>query len=207
MNVPLVISGLAKRDSAIAPVAALPVVECADEDLVEAAGRGDRLALEALAERYRGRLFAYAFGILRNRDEAEDVAQETLLRCCGQVSTVRRRASFRVWLFRIAGNLCRDRRRGPESRNLALDDLDGELAAPAEDLGEAASVRFAVAEAVSALPLIYRQPVLLHYFEGLSVDETARALGRSQTAVRVQLWRARQRLESALRECVQEGNR
>lgn len=204
MNVPLLATGLATREASARPLPQQTSSECEDDLLVEAAGQGDRKALEQLADRYRGRLFSYAFGILRNREEAEDVAQETLLRCCSQVRTVRRRGAFRVWLFRIACNLCRDRQRRLDSRNLALDAIDEEPIAAGEDLGDEVSIRVTVLQAVNGLPLTYRQPVLLHYLEGLSVSETATVLGRSQTAVRVQLWRARQRLEDALRECVKE---
>src|SRR5262245_15611497 len=81
--------------------------ETADDLLVTRALAGEPDALDALASRYRGRIFAFALAMLRHPDNAEDVAQETLIRAFASLRSYRGRGRFRAWLFRIAGNLCR----------------------------------------------------------------------------------------------------
>src|SRR5687767_4481621 len=87
------------------------VAETADDLLVTRALAGEPGALDALAARYRPRLFVFALAMLRRPDDAEDVAQETLIKAFGSLKGYRGRGQFRAWLFRIAGNLCRDHHR------------------------------------------------------------------------------------------------
>jgi RNA polymerase sigma-70 factor (ECF subfamily) len=180
----------------------------ADDELVAQALAGSVRCQELLAARYRGRLYAFALAMLRHPEDAEDVAQETLVRAFGTMATYRGGDRFRAWLFRIAGNLCRDRTRRPMSRDVALDAAHQELPAPSrEDPGRQVVLRTTVFAAVARLPELYRGPVVLHYMEGLSVPETAGALGRATATVRVQLWRARTLLAEALADCWKEDGR
>jgi RNA polymerase sigma-70 factor (ECF subfamily) len=202
---PLSAAGLTACERVPLPTAR---AENTDDELVTAARAGAPGALELLASRYRGRLYAYALTLLRRQEEAEDVAQETLLRAFSQLDTYRGREQFRGWLFRIASNLCRDRRRRRSSRDVVLTPADLEqVAGSVADFGDQVALSAAVLAAVGRLALIYREPVVLHYMEGLSVAETATALGRSATAVRVQLWRARRLLEAELAGCLKEEER
>jgi RNA polymerase sigma-70 factor (ECF subfamily) len=173
--------------------------EPADAELVRQALDGTNAAAALLAARYRGRLYAFALALLRHADDAEDVAQEALVRAFGALASYRGDGTFRAWLFRIAANLCRDRQRRSPGRPVELEAVERDPpASGAADLCEQVALRTAVFAAVRRLPITYRAPVVLHYMEGLSVAETAAALGRSRTAVRVQLWRARNRLADEL---------
>lgn len=182
-----------------------PEADAVDLDLAHQARAGAPGAVEALALRYRSRIYAFALTMLRDPDEAEDVAQETLVRTFASLRSYRAEGAFRSWVFRIAANLCRDRLRKNRHRDLMLDAADlphvGESAA---ELCEQLALRTAVFTAVQRLPLTYRAPVVLHYMEGLSIAETAAALRRSKTAVRVQLWRARNMLAQELAEWQKE---
>ena len=176
-----------------------PEVDTVDADLVAQARNGAAGAVEALATRYRGRIYAFALAMLRHADDAEDVAQETLVRTFASLSSYRGEGAFRSWLFRIAANLCRDRLRNSRSRDLPLHAVElADTPAVGADPCNQLALRTAVFAAVRRLPLTYRAPVVLHYMEGLSVAETAAALGRTRTAVRVQLWRARNLLAEEL---------
>src|SRR5687768_5256786 len=79
--------------------------------MVEAAQAGDRAALEQLVLRYKRPLFALCYGILGHSEDAEDAVQETFLRLLRTLPGYRGDASFRTWLFRVAVNLCLDRKR------------------------------------------------------------------------------------------------
>lgn len=179
------------------PLSAAHAAEASDDVLVAQALSGVPGTLDRLAARYRGRLFAFALAMLQHPDNAEDVAQETLVRGFARLRSYRGRGKFRAWLFQIAANLCRDRhRRRAAHFEVALDSLP-DLAARSDFPSEVA-LRTVVFAALGRLPERYRGPVVLHYMEGLTIAETAAALGRTQTSVRVQLWRARTRLAREL---------
>src|SRR5690242_1553288 len=80
-----------------------------DDELVQATRTGAPWAAELLTHRYRERIHAYARGMLRHAEDAEDVTQETFVRAFSGLDAYRMRNRFRAWLFRIAANLCLDR--------------------------------------------------------------------------------------------------
>ena len=180
-----------------------------DDLLVEAARAGSSAALENLAARYRTRLYGFSLMLLRRPDDAEDVAQEPLVRAFASLHTYRRRGSFRGWLFRIASNLCRDRQRREYVRTEHASTETLEALGRVPDPSDQVALRTALASAVDRLPLHYRAAVVLHYMEELSVPEVAEALGRSAATVRMQLWRARNLLarDAALTEWREESER
>jgi RNA polymerase sigma factor (sigma-70 family) len=174
--------------------------EPADDELAQAAREGDRGAFEALVARYRGRVTLFARVLLQRLEDAEDLAQESFVRAFLGLPAYEPRGQFRSWLFGIVANVCREyqrrERRRPETP-AASDELE-QRAPDTGDLHARASVKTAVRQAIARLPVIYRAPVILHYLEELSVAETAAILGRSTSAVKVQLWRARALLARSL---------
>src|SRR5206468_1386063 len=101
--------------------------EASDEALVEAARRGDRDAFGLLVERYRVLVYAFCFARLRNKEEAEDTAQEAFLRAYQYLPEFRMADRFGGWLMRIARNLCTDvvrRRRSRPTEELSEDWMD-----------------------------------------------------------------------------------
>src|SRR5262245_44344003 len=94
-----------------------------DEALVAAARAGDREAFAILAAHYRDLAYAYAFARLRDREEAEDVVQETFVRAYLGLGELRGNASWEAWVMRIARNLCHDTlRRKQVRRSQPIDD-------------------------------------------------------------------------------------
>lgn len=158
--------------------------------------------LPTLVETYSGLLFRVAHSILRSRAEAEDVVQDVFVRLLLQrrnLSTVR---DLRVWLVRIAWNLALDRRRRirPEqldeafARNLAAGSIPADVA-----LDEAQRFRLVLSE-LERLPKPERHVLLLSAVEELDTTEMAQVLGRSESAVRALLSRARARLRKRLEQ-------
>ena len=156
--------------------------------------------LAALVETYAGLLFRVAHSVLRSRAEAEDVVQDTFVRVLehrGKLAEIR---DMRVWLVRIAWNLALDRR-----RRVRPDQMDAEFAGtlaaasvPA-DQALAESRRLGLVLAVmESLPKLERHVLLLASTEEMSTAEMAAVLGKSESAVRALLFRARARLRERL---------
>ncbi|WP_160000139.1 sigma-70 family RNA polymerase sigma factor [Roseomonas sp. 18066] len=175
----------------------------ADEALIAWSAGGDRLAFNALAARHLPRLHALAFRITGSAAEAEEVAQDALLRAWQHAARFDPdRARFGTWLYRIAANLAIDRaRRRPAAPMLSTDALAGTLADPAATPEEALALRqqeAALREALAALPERQRAALALAHDQGLSGAEAAAILETSERAVEGLLHRARRFLAARL---------
>jgi RNA polymerase sigma-70 factor (ECF subfamily) len=174
--------------------------------LVIQAQRGDTDAFAELYERYFERVHAYLRMSLRDRDEAEDLAQQVFLKALHRLDTyeVAPHRSFRPWLFRIADNQLIDHLR-KHSPTLLEDPerLANETGTPAAEIETVQSTLSWMSESEVAicmrrLPMAQRQVVTLRYVIGLSLDETADALNRSPGSIRQLDYRARQYLQGRL---------
>lgn len=174
----------------------------ADDEAVARVLSGDRDAFRALVDRYGQRVVAFCGSRLRSDDEARDIAQEVFVRAYRSLATFRQGESFPAWLFAIAANQLRSRFRifASDRHKVEAAGSEAAAAAPADPADEAADAIGAQAlrKAVAALPRDQRLPVELYYFGGLSVAETARALGLGEEAVKTRLFRARKALRIAL---------
>ena len=193
--------GLAGAASRPADASARP--EDPDADLVRRVGRGEELAIRALTARKLPRLTSMAARMLGDRAEAEDVAQESLIRAWRQAPIWRfGEARFDTWLHRVALNLCRDRlrRRRPGDAEDLDDLIDG---GPAPDRGlEARDVGDRVAAAMAALPPRQREALVLCHYQEMGNIEAAAALGVSVEALESLLSRGRRSLRAALADLV-----
>jgi|SRR5579871_5699704 len=157
--------------------------ETTDEALAAAAQTGDPAAFALLVARYREMAFAYAYARLRNREEAEDTAQEAFVRAFIALERFRTSECWGAWMMRILRNLCTDvlRRRG---RNCPLYDADGPDDMPSpEQFALAKERRQELKAAVAALPEKYRIPLLMHYASGRTYREVALALDLPESTI------------------------
>lgn len=148
-----------------------------DELLLAGYAGGDPAAARVLTARHLPRTFGYALRLLGDRDEAEDVAQEAMLRLWRVAPAWRAgEAKVSTWLYRVVTNLCIDRRRRQMRRNaVALDAVDEpQDGAQGVVAGLIAADReAALAAALAALPDRQREAVVLRHIEGLSNPEIA----------------------------------
>ena len=152
---------------------------------------GDVGAFEGIVLRWQGPLVNMAWRYCRDRGRAEEMAQEAFLRAWRGLASWRSESSFSTWLFSIAANVYRSElKRFPTA--VPLDEA-AEPSAPAVQLSdsELRGQNEAVRRAVLALPLRYREPVILYYFHEMDVGRAAQTLGLPEGTVKARLARAR----------------
>ncbi len=170
-----------------------------DEDLVRRVGQGDPAAIQAMVARKLPRMLALAQRMLGDPVEAEDVAQETLLRAWRQAPRwVSGKARFDTWLHRVALNLCYDRLR--RRREIPTDVLpERRDEGPAPDRGLlAADIGVAVNGALARLPDRQREAIVLCHYQELTNIEAAALMEISVEALESLLSRGRRALRTAL---------
>jgi RNA polymerase sigma-70 factor (ECF subfamily) len=156
--------------------------------------------LAVLVETYSSQLFRVAHSVLRGRAEAEDVVQDVFVRVLEHRRTLDSVRDMRVWLIRIAWNLALDRRRRirPEQMDaLSAESLVGGNVPADRAIDEAQQMQAVLAE-MEKLPKAERHVLLLSASEELGTAEMAAVLGKSESAVRALLFRARTRLRARL---------
>jgi RNA polymerase sigma-70 factor (ECF subfamily) len=169
--------------------------------IYRAAIQGDRDAFEMIIRTFSRSLFAIAYGILQNREEAEDVVQDTLVKAWKSRWRIRDSAKFPAWLSTIARHRARDlaRRRRPEPLPY---DFESAETVEAKTETENVDLNCEVHAALSQLPELQRMAVTLRYFEELDYATIERTLGLTNWALRGILGRAlgimRRRLKPAL---------
>lgn len=150
-------------------------------------------AFEAAVERYGDMVFRLAYSYLKNRADAEDEMQETLLKLYAQ-PPFEDPGHERYWVVRVAVNECKRLLRSPWRRRTG----------PLEDLPETAvpdsPAQSELLREVMALPPRYRAAIYLHYYEGYSVREIAGAMNAKPSTVQTWLMRARGQLMANLKE-------
>ena len=164
--------------------------------------RGDRRAYRQLAQRHLPAMLGLARRILGNAADAEDVAQEAMLRVWTHAPRWQPLAAFRTWLTRVVVNLCLDRKR--RAPWVALE-AAGELEDPTPDAGERAEAKERerwLAAAIAELPARQRTAVMLTYGEGMSNAEVAEVLDTTVAAVETLLVRGKQNLRRALGDII-----
>lgn len=162
---------------------------------------------ERLVQTYADTILRLCYTYLHSTADAEDVCQDTLIKLLQRSESFNSAEHERAWVIRIAINACKDMlRRDGKVVSLEPDEAD-ELEAPAYvDEARQIAQNQSVLEAVMSLPLVYREAVYLHYYEGLRIAQTAELLGVSESAVSQRLSRARKQLKTILGANFVEGD-
>jgi len=173
--------------------------------LVERAQGGDRAAFEELVRRHADHLYAVVLRFVADRGAAEEVTQEAFLRAWRSIGRFEGRSRFFTWLYRIGINEAKRRAaRQPPATVVSLDD---EPIPEAPDWSEEPETRLRhndlrrlLEDAIRALPIEYRTPIILRDVEGLTTQEAAEVMDLGEAAFKSRLHRARLAVRRALDE-------
>ncbi len=187
-----------------------PAEQFSEEDLIRRIRDGEHDLFYELVRPYERRVYAAALAILRNPADAEDAAQESMLKALKHIRQFRADARFSTWLIQITVNEARMKRRREQTRamdpiadrqdeegNYVPRDFADWREVPLETL-ERKEVRQKLAESMHALGEKYREVFVLRDMQHLSIEETAKALGISHASVKTRLLRARLMLRDML---------
>lgn len=181
-----------------------------DDELMLRLQEGDRRAFDDLVERHQSSLLGFFIRQTHDRQLAEDLTQDTLLRVFSQSWDYLPRGCFRGWMFRIARNLLIDnsRRRSHDALVRAVgrpsDDADDLLSravadvVPPDELADRREIAALIEDLLQRLPLEQRLTFTLHYFSGLSLPEVAQAMEANLPTTKSRLRLAREKLREQL---------
>jgi len=198
------------RPSGIRAGVQKPVGAADDRELVRRAQADDREAFEELMRRHQHRVFAVAGGILRKREDVEDIAQQAFVKAFFSLKRFDQRSAFSTWLYKITVNECWDMLRKKKVRPLVYEsDLSEEQARQViaseekvnvgPDVSERLEAREQVNRLLDVLDERDRWMLILKEVEGFSIEEIAEILGLNANTVKVRLFRARRRIVAQVR--------
>jgi len=182
-----------------------------DEALVKAAQRGDMGAFEELVSRHRDKIYARAYTMMRNEDEAVDLSQEAWVKGWQRLVQFQGESSFTTWMTRIVINLCLDQlRKRKRQRAESIEALEEESGGverqmpvvtvnPTERL-ERSELRARIDEAMAKLSDAHRTVLVLHEFEHMEYKAIAKTINCSIGTVMSRLFYARRRMASLLQD-------
>jgi RNA polymerase sigma-70 factor (ECF subfamily) len=173
-----------------------------DDELVLRAQAGSVAAFDELIARHQDRVFALAFRILGNAEDAADVQQETFVKVWVSIGKFRGSAAFSTWTHRITVNLCLSRKRKKdwsEKPEQLDEDRHYCLAQGSTTCIEKLETSIVVRQALAAIPARQRTLIVLRDLEGRSFEEIAEIVGGSPESVRTRLSRARKLLREKIR--------
>ena len=180
-----------------------------DEELVKAAQEGDMAAFEELVARHRDKIYARAFSMLRNEEEATDLSQEAWVKGWQRLVQFQGDSSFATWMTRIVINLCLDQlRKNKRVRSESIDEMNEETGGverqlpvitpnPTEGL-ERGELRARIDKALGQLSYEHRTVLVLHEFEEMEYKLIAKKMGCSIGTVMSRLFYARRKMASLL---------
>ena len=189
-----------------------------DEKLVRQAQRGDMVAFEELVLRHRDKIFARAFSMMRNEEEAVDLSQEAWVKGWQRLVQFQGESSFGTWMTRIVINLCLDQlRKHKRQRTESLEAMDEnsggvERHMPVVSVNptaglERGELRARIDKALAQMSHEHRTVLVLHEFEEMEYKEIAKTMGCSIGTVMSRLFYARRKLAALLSDLKKQGER
>ena len=184
-----------------------------DKTLVERFRHGDEEAFSTLVERYAARTYRVAYGVLGNREDAEEVAQDVFVKIHKALADFRGDSEFSTWLYRIAMNRAKNKYRWNKSRgegvkvsiDAPLENDDDKRTLEIEDVErspddvhETSELMESLADELEKLPEVYRTPLVMWNVDEVSYEDIAKALGCKVGTVKSRINRGRTILREKL---------
>ncbi len=190
-------------------------LERSDRELARASRGGDRDAFRELVERYQRKIISVALGMVHNRDDAVEIAQETFVKAYENLAQFKGESSFYSWLYRIVINLAIDYQRREHRRPMVP--IEERPGGGGEDMGpplmeppstdpyqrvKSREIGERVVQAINDLTPDHKAVILLREVDGLSYEEISRVMQCSKGTVMSRLHYARKKLQAKLRDCL-----
>ena len=176
-----------------------------DQVYIDKILNGDANAFAVLVDRYKDLVYTLAIRMMKHREEAEEVAQDTFIKVFNSLSRFKGDSKFSTWIYRVAYNACLDRlkKNKRQQGTVAIDEytehqvktIDNAL-----DKIEAKERQLAIQNCMEMLPSEDSFLLTLFYFEELSLDEISKVVGLKPNNVKVKLFRSRKKLATILKE-------
>jgi len=170
--------------------------------IIERVQQGDTKAFSYLVGKYQDVVFSIALKVLKNREDAEEMAQETFIKAYRSMASFRGRSKFSTWLFSIAYNTCITSVRKKKIRTKSIDDVqvnDEEENWDKSGLSEEERSKM-LEMALKRLPEEEYTMILLFYYEDLGIEDVSKVMGLTESNVKVRLFRARKKLHAIMHE-------
>jgi RNA polymerase sigma-70 factor, ECF subfamily len=176
-----------------------------DNSLIQACLRGEAFGFEELLNRYKNRIFTFAYRLVKNAEDAEDIAHEAFVKAFRSLNSYNSDYPFITWLFKITHNKCIDFLRLKKPNIISFDDenVHYEPEDPNDSPEKALNFKLEYEEAenlLMSLPLLYRETVLLQYRENMTCKEISEIMMIPEGTVKIRLFRGkaiiRKRLET-----------
>jgi RNA polymerase sigma-70 factor (ECF subfamily) len=189
--------------------------QLSDKEIVERFNSGDNSVFSVLVDRYLNKAYQIAYGILGNKQDAEEVSQDVFVRIYKALTKFRGDAEFSTWMYRIAVNLAKNKYRWNKSRgskkNISIqaslgndegsfsleDRISDESPLPYEKV-ELSEFEQNIMDEIEELPELYREALILRNVEEMSYEDIAKVLGCKLGTIKSRIARARDELRSRL---------
>ncbi|MFD2679146.1 sigma-70 family RNA polymerase sigma factor [Bacillus seohaeanensis] len=164
--------------------------------------------LEWLMNEYGKNVARLAFTYTKQKQLSEDIAQEVFIRCYENLDKFRNESSYKTWVYRITVNLCKDKLRSWSFKNIVLTEFflktKGTNKSPEMELVGLEEKRL-ISEKILALPVKYREVIILYYYEEMSYNQISDLLNVSLQTIKSRLHRARLLLKKLLEGSIKDG--
>jgi len=168
-------------------------------DLVNRAIDGSEEAIEALVRRYQRMVYAFAYRMINDMEEAKDLTQDIFIRAMKGLKDFRQESSFRTWLYRIAVNVCLNHKRLQKGTDVEVDErVTGNQKDVLSIMMEKERERL-IKDALEELPPKQRLAIVLRAYEGLNCQEASSIMGCSESSVKAHYHFGVRRLKEVLR--------
>ena len=183
-----------------------------DDQIINAIKNGDTNAYSKLVDRYKDLVFTLAIRMLKNREEAEEVAQDTFIKVFKSLDNFQGDSKFSTWIYRIAYNTCLDNIKKNKKfiNDIAIDEFTVNKLKTIDNALETIISKERsqlIKQCIDRLPEESSALLTLFYFEELSLEEISKIINVEANTVKVRLFRARKKLAVILEQYLQPQNR